>query len=156
MVLDVMKTFRSGWVQFLHIKISYWNTLTHLKWLVFPYTLLHPGIWQICCFFRSECLSPSWQFGQVHATLRTLCFCMLSWLGSFCEELLSASWGFVVTTTLGVRGAAVAGVVVTWGITCHLLGSLGSCCICWPTASWGVAAVCWVITWTLPRPTTQK
>lgn len=123
-----------------------------LRWLVFPYTLLHPGMWQMCCFFLSVCRSPSLQFGQVHATLRTRCFCNPSPFCSLLGVVLLGSGGEVVTTTPGVMGALVAGwaVAVTLGITCHLLGSLGSCWMCWPTAICGAA--CWVITWTLPRP----
>lgn len=66
------------------------SPVCHLKWArkceVLPYTLLHPGMWQICCFLRSACLSPSAQFGHVHATRRTLCFWRLSW---FCSPAVN-------------------------------------------------------------------
>lgn len=44
------------------------------RWDVFPYTFLHPSIWQMCCRFRSGCRSPSLQLGHVHATRRSLGF----------------------------------------------------------------------------------
>lgn len=117
---------------------------------VLPYTLLQPAIWQICCFLRSVCLSPSAQFGHVHATLRTLCFCDPSWLVSPEGELTFASV-VVLTTTPGVRVVACGWEVVTFCNICHLLGSVGSCWMCWPTVSCCGAGCC-VITCTFPSP----
>lgn len=141
-------TMCSNWKDYSRM-ISYLKCA--LKCEVFPYTLLHPGIWHICCFFLSECLSPSAQLGQVHATLLTLCFCMLSLLSTFWLGLLSGSGGVDATT---IPEVMLVGWVVCWAfvgtldITCHLFGSLGSCWMCWPTEIWGA----WVITCTFPKP----
>lgn len=98
------------------------------RWEVFPYTLLQPATWQMCCFFLSELLSGITQFGHVHATRRTLGFTswsLLTLMLTFTDVWLTAGWSVtdgvtlivvVVVVLVSLEEAAVngAGCIVTW------------------------------------------
>ena len=90
--------------------------------------------------------SPSLQLGQVHATRRKRGFAGVELL------LVEAGVSVVITTSMVVASAWAEAVIcplefagadatvtscVACGVpvvtTCHLVGSFGSCCSCWPS-----------------------
>lgn len=96
------------------------------KWEVFPYTLPHPVMWQMCCFFLpgSPDIRPSLslQYGQVQASLRILrpegCVSGLaspsSIPGSSCMTSAPALWIVIWELWSPVAFAMVSGIPWSW------------------------------------------
>lgn len=129
----------------------------HLKWArrcdVFPYTLLQPGMWQICWRFRSACRSPSVQFGHVQATRFKRGFTTPSSV-TFMVVVVVWVCGIVVTvvTVWFATGEAAAvgwgvGDVNVFAVTLLMIHfSCGSCLICCTVCGVSVI-VCDTIGW---------
>lgn len=93
------------------------------RWDVFPYTLLHPATWQMCCFFLSECRSPSAQLGHVQATRRTRGL-MGSSVPTYLTLTLTPAWACVVgadDTSAGPFPGLIAADEIEVIGSCHLI-----------------------------------